>query len=43
MDTKQPKKKYGLIIPSKKKAPGNLKRPSAFADSSSEDEVSILR
>lgn len=37
-------KKYGLIFPSSKKKgidPGSLKKPSIFADSSSEEDVSI--
>ena len=34
-------KKYGLIIPKKKVPSQSLKKPSAFAESSSEDEVSL--
>ena len=42
MEKGQPKK-YGLIISSKKKAIAErFKKPSVFAESSSEDEVSLI-
>ena len=38
-------KKYGLIIPAKKKAgtvAGKIAKPSVFADSSSDEEVDLV-
>lgn len=36
-------KKYGLIVPPKRKKPvvSNIQKPSVFGDSSSDEEVSV--